>query len=148
MQVVTRIHYIGGFIGNQESEKAWLAEKVEGWTPRGVVRGGAPAPTDILRWPENFIPVEVGFLPARYRAHRGSIPPGGRGFGEILPPGTFQGRHRRSNIMRYYPPASQAGRSGDSKPNSILLGELDNLMCHHGLHLTAGRQSSKPGITP
>ena len=32
VQVVTVSLYLGGFIGDQESKKAWLAEKVMGWT--------------------------------------------------------------------------------------------------------------------
>ena len=32
VRVVTRRCYLFGFIGDQESDKAWLEEKVEGWT--------------------------------------------------------------------------------------------------------------------
>ena len=31
MQVVTGSRYLGGSISDQESEKAWLLEKVEAW---------------------------------------------------------------------------------------------------------------------
>ena len=30
--MVPRSRYLGGFIGDHESEKAWLVEKVMGWT--------------------------------------------------------------------------------------------------------------------
>ena len=48
--VVTGSSYPGGFIGDQESEKAWLSEKVTviDRLHRGVFRGGAQVPTDIL----------------------------------------------------------------------------------------------------
>ena len=31
VRVVTRSRYLSGFIGEQESEKVWLAEKLDGW---------------------------------------------------------------------------------------------------------------------
>ena len=40
VHVVTRSCYIGGFIGEPESEKVWLAEKVARWTDSVKVLAG------------------------------------------------------------------------------------------------------------
>ena len=34
--------------------------------------------------------------------------------------------------MRDHPPSSQVCRDGDYKPDSVILGDLDIPMCHHG----------------
>ena len=31
VRVATGRRYLGGFIGNQESQKGWLEEKMDGW---------------------------------------------------------------------------------------------------------------------
>ena len=98
---------------------------------KGVGRGGAPEPADILRWPPKVSPSGVVYCPACHPSHCGGIPPSRGGFVEIFHPGPFQGRHHRSLISIYHPPARQAGRSGYSKPESVRLRELDILMCCH-----------------
>ena len=40
VRMVTRIYYIGGFIGDQELEKEWLVDNVTGWTDSVEVLAG------------------------------------------------------------------------------------------------------------
>ena len=55
---------------------------------RGVGQGGAPSPTDSLRWIAKAPLTGVGFCPAHKPTYQGGVTPGGGGFGEILPPTT------------------------------------------------------------
>ena len=97
------------------SEEGWGMEALS----RGSGWGGAPAPIDILRWPEN-VPLEgVRFCAAHHPAHQGVIPTGGGCFGEILHLVPFQEIYRGSPGVRDHPPARQAGGAGDSKPDSV-----------------------------
>ena len=50
---------------------------------------------------------------------------------KILNHRPFPGGSVQSTNTGYHPLASQAGRAGDPQPNSIGLGELGGLLCHH-----------------
>ena len=110
--VATGICYLDSFVGDQESDKYWLAEEVEGWMHFVKVLDG------VERWHlqtayaglHNFLQQNWVFVP------------GGGGNGEILTPGPFQGRHRRNPVKRDHPPACQAGGFENYKLNSLCLG--------------------------
>ena len=120
-----RLHrWTGVREGMVSGEVRWM-----GAPDRGFGRGDTTARADSLFWPEKVPPAGVGFCPARHPVHMGGVMPSGVVFGEILPPGHFQGCHCKITIARNHPPGYQAGGADDSEPESVHPEELDDLMC-------------------
>ena len=43
IQVVTGSRYLGGFVGERDTEACWIQEKVEGWAEYLIWHRGPPA---------------------------------------------------------------------------------------------------------
>ena len=127
--VVTVSRYLGGFIGDQESEKNWLAEKVKVWMHSVEVLIGVA-----LRHPQTAYnglqksPHQDWAFIQSVTTHIGEAI---RPVEEALEKYLLPGHHRRSSVLRDHPPACQAGGAGNSKPKSFRQVKLGGLICRH-----------------
>ena len=150
--VVVVRHYLGGFISDQKLEKAWLSEKVKGWTHLVEVLAGVA-----LRHPHTAY---AGLnIPSRWSGFSSSALP--------RTPGRHSARWRRpwinpsSQTFSRYPPQMSCREGSPACPSSRCGWRFQTQLCPPGrtvkphvlsrytwLQLSEGGQSSKQGITP